>query len=327
MSKTFVDQVPPETGRAYRFTANPDGTTKIEDVTEYVQEGTAWGAADANQAMRKEDYDTDGDGIVDNSEKLGGQLPAYYAKASDMTTANTNITALQKAETVLPTSGTAPNYTVTDASVTSIVEGLMRTVFFSAPGTNATLNINGLGAKPVRLSYDKYLSPKAGLVVRVYYNSYSDCFFVVSPGGGVEFPATPAAGGTAIYVKTGTSFAATSTYAKIGAGWGFIAQKAGTYRVAYSVLHCGTDGNRYVKLQKNNVDISSTELTTNSTTPTLSISKTIDINLSVGDRVDLLAKNNNISSVNAVGIGGLSVSVLAADVQTEINTMVTATTT
>jgi hypothetical protein len=29
-------------------------------------------------------YDTDGDGIVDDAEKLGGQLPSYYAKAADM---------------------------------------------------------------------------------------------------------------------------------------------------------------------------------------------------------------------------------------------------
>ena len=29
-------------------------------------------------------YDADGDGIVDDAEKLGGQLPSYYAKAADM---------------------------------------------------------------------------------------------------------------------------------------------------------------------------------------------------------------------------------------------------
>lgn len=31
-----------------------------------------------------DDYDTDKDGIVDNAEKLGGQLPSYYAKAADV---------------------------------------------------------------------------------------------------------------------------------------------------------------------------------------------------------------------------------------------------
>lgn len=34
--------------------------------------------------MLKSVYDIDGNGIVDNSEKLGGQSPSYYAKASDI---------------------------------------------------------------------------------------------------------------------------------------------------------------------------------------------------------------------------------------------------
>ena len=34
--------------------------------------------------MTKAVYDTDGDGIVDDAEKLGGQLPSYYAKATDL---------------------------------------------------------------------------------------------------------------------------------------------------------------------------------------------------------------------------------------------------
>ena len=34
--------------------------------------------------MLKATYDVDGDGVVDDSEKLGGQLPSYYAKAADM---------------------------------------------------------------------------------------------------------------------------------------------------------------------------------------------------------------------------------------------------
>lgn len=34
--------------------------------------------------MLKSTYDTDGDGVVDNAAKLGGQAPSYYAKAADM---------------------------------------------------------------------------------------------------------------------------------------------------------------------------------------------------------------------------------------------------
>lgn len=36
--------------------------------------------------MMKSTYDPDNDGVVDNAAKLGGQLPSYYAKASDIPT-------------------------------------------------------------------------------------------------------------------------------------------------------------------------------------------------------------------------------------------------
>ena len=94
--KTFVDQVPPETGRKYSIAANPDGTSSITDVTQYIQQGTAWGASDANQAMRKEDYDINDDGVVNDSDKLGGHGPDYYEKAplrftdTNVTTSNWN---------------------------------------------------------------------------------------------------------------------------------------------------------------------------------------------------------------------------------------------
>lgn len=39
--------------------------------------------------MLKSTYDTDNDGVVDNAAKLGGQLPSYYAKASDIPTIDT----------------------------------------------------------------------------------------------------------------------------------------------------------------------------------------------------------------------------------------------
>lgn len=34
--------------------------------------------------MLKGTYDTDGDGVVDNAAKLGGQLPSYYAKTGEL---------------------------------------------------------------------------------------------------------------------------------------------------------------------------------------------------------------------------------------------------
>lgn len=41
--------------------------------------------------MLKSVYDTNSNGIVDNAEKLGGNAPSYYAKASDIPTVPTNV--------------------------------------------------------------------------------------------------------------------------------------------------------------------------------------------------------------------------------------------
>lgn len=41
--------------------------------------------------MMKSKYDIDNDGVVDDAEKLGGQLPSYYAKASDIPTDNSEL--------------------------------------------------------------------------------------------------------------------------------------------------------------------------------------------------------------------------------------------
>ena len=42
--------------------------------------------------MLKSVYDINGDGIIDNAEKLGGQLPSYYAAASSIPTNNNQLT-------------------------------------------------------------------------------------------------------------------------------------------------------------------------------------------------------------------------------------------
>ncbi len=42
--------------------------------------------------MLKSAYDTNGDGVVDNAEKLGGQTPDYYAKATDVPAAVSQLT-------------------------------------------------------------------------------------------------------------------------------------------------------------------------------------------------------------------------------------------
>lgn len=63
---------------------------KITTITIVDAEGTHTATindgADGSGAgdMLKATYDTDNDGIVDDAEKLGGQLPGYYAKAADV---------------------------------------------------------------------------------------------------------------------------------------------------------------------------------------------------------------------------------------------------
>mgnify|MGYP007100043951 FL=1 len=57
---------------------NTSGFSRV-DVSNYVP--AALGLGD----MLKSVYDTDDDGIVDNSEQLGGQLPSYYLESSNLT--------------------------------------------------------------------------------------------------------------------------------------------------------------------------------------------------------------------------------------------------
>lgn len=46
--KTYADYVPPAEGKSYQISGNSDGTSKITDVTQYLSDGTNWGATDAN---------------------------------------------------------------------------------------------------------------------------------------------------------------------------------------------------------------------------------------------------------------------------------------
>ena len=59
---------------------------KIAAITDNMED---LGAGD----MLKSVYDINGDGVVDNAEKLGGQAPSYYAKASDIPEVPTNLSA------------------------------------------------------------------------------------------------------------------------------------------------------------------------------------------------------------------------------------------
>lgn len=62
--------------------------TSETNAAESADEAEYWAkqAQDSSQGgdMQKSTYDADRDGVVDNSAKLGGQLPSYYAKATDL---------------------------------------------------------------------------------------------------------------------------------------------------------------------------------------------------------------------------------------------------
>lgn len=66
----YKDFIPPEDGKKYRLTANSDGSTKIEDITQYVQEGDSWGAGDVNAANTLVNQLVDGTTPSGKAEKL-----------------------------------------------------------------------------------------------------------------------------------------------------------------------------------------------------------------------------------------------------------------
>lgn len=292
MSKIFVDQIPPAGGRKYTIVAGTDGTVQINDVTVYEQEGTPWGAADATAAMKAVD---------------------------DVAAAGTNITVLQNASAPKTTAGTAPNFTVDDTTVTAYESGLRRTIVAHADsGINPTLNFNSKGAKSVFQSTGKAASWKAGQHVVVEYDGTN--FFVCSAGGGVEFPSAPSAGDTVIFAvsETGTMASSASSYTDMG--YVFTANNAGTYRFKYNVRITAA-ATAYARLTKNSSEVSGSAI--NTTSQTYGTSKVIDVACNAGDIVkfQMYRASSGFALTDA-----LIVSILAADVQAEINNMLTVAT-
>ena len=85
--------------------------------------------------MLKSTYDTNSDGIVDDSDKLGGQLPSYYAKESDLTTGlgnkadkvmgatNGNLATLNASGNLVDSGKKASDFTsVNDSVITSTTQ-------------------------------------------------------------------------------------------------------------------------------------------------------------------------------------------------------------
>ena len=86
-------------------------TDKDGDHVATINDGADGTGSGGSGDMSKAIYDTDEDGIVDNASKLGGQLPAYYAKASDIPTVPTKVSDLEN------DSGFITGYTETDPTV------------------------------------------------------------------------------------------------------------------------------------------------------------------------------------------------------------------
>ena len=70
----------PDTGRAYVCTLGGNAATALWKYSCLLRGAEGAGTGD----MLKSIYDSDSDGIVDDSEKLGGNLPSYYAPAADV---------------------------------------------------------------------------------------------------------------------------------------------------------------------------------------------------------------------------------------------------
>lgn len=88
MNREFKDQIPPEGGRKYRITENPDGTSGISDVTEYQQEGTPFGAKEAMELY---------DGIVPPGAVIpyaGSSAPDGWLLCDGRTVSRTTYAAL-----------------------------------------------------------------------------------------------------------------------------------------------------------------------------------------------------------------------------------------
>lgn len=302
------------------FAPQPDLQPRIDeiitDLQEYIDSVLASGGLPASQVSATP---PSGQATWTTAQLYLTGLKALVDGLQTSKAAATDVTALQNINTVRVTAGTAPSYAVTDATVTGYAAGLRRTVQFHADGTPATLNFNSLGAKSLYSATGKAANVKAGQIATVYYDGTN--FFIVNGGGGLTLPDSPAAGDTVIYVKLdAVEFDGVTTYTPAGTGWGITARKSGTYRVYYCV---GTDrgnSNGFTKLQRNGVDVSGSEIYTQFGI----VKKIIDISLTAGDTLRLYYKSSNAGYGNGTTTAFFTVSMLAADLQTELNNYATA---
>lgn len=88
--------------------------------------------------MQKATYDTNSNGIVDNSEKLGGQLPSYYAKAQ-LTFLNTVVaTGAWASDTTYSAQGYGYRATIPLTGVTSALKPIVTFGITEAMGSSGS---------------------------------------------------------------------------------------------------------------------------------------------------------------------------------------------
>ncbi|HPY36752.1 MAG TPA: hypothetical protein PLH38_02865 [Clostridia bacterium] len=182
---------------------------------------------------------------LDNT--LTSTSTAKAATANVAKQLNDKTVSLENAATQRTTGGTAPNFTVADATVTEYSAGLRRTIVAHADsGEEPKLNFNGKGAKPVYQATGKAAKWKAGQHVMVEYDGTS--FFIVSGGGGIELPDTIEAGDNlllySVYPVTMSGGAMWLDYPVCA----ITIKRFGTYRFKYRTYGCSwTDGARLTK--------------------------------------------------------------------------------
>ena len=148
------------------------------------------------------DIDQDHDGIIDvantantavNANKLGGQLPTYYAKDSDLSATSNNVNTHLADYVRQPFSGhvdndsTSTGYKITlTPALTAYADGLPITIIPNVDcGASPTLNINGLGATPLLDSDGVALTDGAMKANKPYsFVRVGSNFFIRSSGGG-----------------------------------------------------------------------------------------------------------------------------------------------
>ena len=142
-------------------------------------------------------------------------------------------------------------------------------------------------------------------------------------GGGVDFPEVLSAGDTVIYAKQGMHQASNTSFAYCGVGWGFVAVKAKTVRIHYSIETRSSYAS-YEKLRLNGIDVPNSEITSSGNP----VQKTIDVALSVGDRIELWERTSQMGEFTGYTITHkFEVFISAPEVQAAINDILTPTAT